>query len=232
MRPEVIRESDWLGGKRFDVRLDGSEGFVLRPSAAADEGPRPCVWYAPTFSGRLPGARQAWIIEQHTRLQHRPRGSPPSLPCRSWPPAGGSSGSRTPCARSPCCGVHHVAACRSRRFSQRRRLRSVPRVATCRLGHPSRQNRLAHGCLESTFMEAAPSLLARPRLYAEARGGERGVPDELAARVGVLPSERMGQPDLPRTALHRCQGKPILFLKRGAIRLRSCPFASHKEIPV
>jgi len=64
MSLEVIRESDWLGGKRFDVLLAGGEGFVLSPAAAADEGPRPWVWYAPTFSGRLPGARQVWIVEQ------------------------------------------------------------------------------------------------------------------------------------------------------------------------
>jgi pimeloyl-ACP methyl ester carboxylesterase len=61
---EEIGRYEWFGGIRTDLSLDPHAGFVLLSKAGLATERRAWVWYAPTFTGRLPGQRHAWIIER------------------------------------------------------------------------------------------------------------------------------------------------------------------------
>jgi pimeloyl-ACP methyl ester carboxylesterase len=62
--PNCFGEPLQYGGTRENLRVEGRIGFVILDASVEVEGPRPWVWYAPTFIGQNPGAENAWICER------------------------------------------------------------------------------------------------------------------------------------------------------------------------
>ena len=64
-------ESKEYGANRFDFTVPGGSGFVIKPNGPETAGPKPWVWYAPTFvkarpeMGRYPNKSLDWLF---TRL--------------------------------------------------------------------------------------------------------------------------------------------------------------------
>ena len=64
-------ESKEYGATRFDFAVSGGSGFVIKPNGSEPAGPKPWVWYAPTFvkarpeMGRYPNKSLDWLF---TRL--------------------------------------------------------------------------------------------------------------------------------------------------------------------
>ncbi|MFA6109304.1 MAG: hypothetical protein WDA75_11105 [Candidatus Latescibacterota bacterium] len=66
MATEDVKGSRQFGTERIDFTADRWNGFILRPTTAP-VGPRPWVWYAPTFINDtypLPKQLHAWYVER------------------------------------------------------------------------------------------------------------------------------------------------------------------------
>lgn len=60
---ETTRETQY-GCERVNLLVGDRPGFVILPDGLPGGRPTPWVWYAPTFAGRLPGARHEWLMER------------------------------------------------------------------------------------------------------------------------------------------------------------------------
>ncbi|MFH0918845.1 MAG: discoidin domain-containing protein [Fibrobacterota bacterium] len=64
--PDVFCDT-LFGGERLYIKIGTDSGFVIQPPVPAEDGSKPCVWFAPTFIGTgndYPASCNAWYLSR------------------------------------------------------------------------------------------------------------------------------------------------------------------------
>ncbi len=175
------------------------------------------------------GCAAGVVAERAERLTAVPRKADPRASARPRDHDGGRAYG-SPSSRRPC----------GRAVPERYGCRYCPRAGAWRggggraLGDAGLEHNAAHGVLQQGLVQVVVATLARLALGVDARRGKHPLPGPLAAGVGQLARERVGQLDPARGSAKWATARAKVPRSNAAERVRdanACEHATQAECP-